>query len=36
MRQVERKEEIKKKEGPTVEATMPRKQMARKGGKSEY
>ena len=36
MRQVERKKEVKKKEGPTVEAIMPRKQIARRRGKSRY
>ena len=36
MRQVERKKEVKKKEEPTVEAIMPRKQIARKGGKNRY
>ena len=35
VRQVERKKEVKK-ERPTVEATMSRKQMARKGDKSGY
>ena len=34
MRQVERKKEVKKKEGPTIEAIMLRKQIARRGGKS--
>jgi len=36
VRQVERKEEVKKKEGPTVVATMPRKQIARKTDRSEF
>ena len=36
MRQVERKEEVKNKEGPTVVAMMPRKQTARKTDRSEF
>jgi len=36
VRQIERKEEIKKKEEPTVEAIAPKKQTARRGKKSGY
>ena len=36
MRQVEEKEEVKKKEEPTVVATIPRKQTARKTDRSEF
>jgi len=36
VRQVERKEEIKMKEGPTVVAMMPRKQIARRTDRSEF
>ena len=36
MKQVERREEVKKKEGPTVEVITLRKQMERRGGKSRY